>query len=251
MSERSGYMPGVPCWVDTWQGDGDTAAGFYTGLFGWEAARGDEYSMFRLRGRDVAGLGGGAIEPAAWTTYMQVADADAAVRRVTGAGGSVLREPFDSLDGGRMAIVADPAGAVFGLWQHGEHAGAELVNEPGAWAMSLLHTTDVQGAPAFYGAVFGWETESFGPATLFRLPGFVGGEPQQPVPRDVVAAMVPAADGPARWTPDFWVHDADAVAAKAGELGGAVLAPPSDNGVGRTAVLADPAGAVFSVSKVV
>src|SRR4051812_15786569 len=110
MSERSGYMPGVPCWVDTWQGDGDTAAGFYTGLFGWEAARGDGYSMFRLRGRDVAGLGGGAIEPAAWTTYMQVADADAAVRRVTGAGGGVLRAAVDSPRGGRVARVRDPAG---------------------------------------------------------------------------------------------------------------------------------------------
>jgi predicted enzyme related to lactoylglutathione lyase len=250
MSERNGYGPGVPCWVDTWQGEGG-AAGFYTELFGWEAARGDAYSMFRLRGRDVAGLGGQALEPTAWTTYVQVDDAANAAERVTHAGGTVLREPFDSLDGGRIAIVADPSGAVFGLWQLGEHRGAEVVNEPGAWAMSALHTTDVDSAPAFYGAVFGWETEAFGPAAIFRLPGFVGGEPQQPVPRDVVAVMLPAAGGPARWTPDFWVPDADAAAAKAEELGGAVLAPPAQAGPGRTAVLADPAGAVFSVSKVV
>ena len=100
--------------------------------------------------------------------------------------------------------------------------------------------------------MFGWETEPFGPATMFRLPGFVGGEPQQPVPRDVVAVMVSAAGGgPARWTPDFWVHDADAAAAHAERLGGAILSPPPETGGGRTAVLADPAGAVFSVSKVV
>jgi uncharacterized protein len=246
MSERSGYEPGVPCWVDTWQGE--EAAGFYTELFGWEAARG-EYSMFRLRGRDVAGLGGEPIEPAAWTTYVQVDDADGAAAAVTEAGGSLVREPFDSLDGGRMAIAADPAGGVFAVWQLGEHRGAAVVNEPGAWAMSMLSTPDPEAAKAFYGAVFGWETESFGPAAIFRLPGFVGGEPQQPVPRDVVAVMMQG--DAAAWTPDFWVHDADAVATRADELGGSVLMPPSDTGVGRTAVLADPAGAVFSVSKVV
>jgi uncharacterized protein len=248
MSERSGYEPGVPCWVDTWQGDGDATAGFYTALFGWEAARG-EYSMFRLRGRDVAGLGGEPVEPAAWTTYIQAEDVDAAATAVTEAGGSLVREPFNSLDGGRIAIAADPAGAVFGIWQLGEHRGAEVINEPGAWAMSLLATPDPDAAAAFYGAVFGWQTESFGPATMFRLPGYVGGEPQQPVPRDVVAVMI--AGDRAAWTPDFWVPDTDAAAARAGDLGGRVLSPPADTGVGRTALLADPAGAPFSVSKVV
>jgi uncharacterized protein len=96
--------------------------------------------------------------------------------------------------------------------------------------------------------VFGWETESFGPVTLFRLPGFVGGEPQQPVARDVVAVMMPG--DAAAWTPGFWVHDVDAAATRAGELGGSVVMPPADDGVGRSAVLADPAGAVFTVSKV-
>jgi uncharacterized protein len=247
MSERSGYEPGVPCWVDTWQGDGDATAGFYTALFGWEAARG-EYSVFRLRGRDVAGLGGEAVEPAAWTTYIQAEDVDTAATAVTEAGGSLVREPFDSLDGGRIAIAADPAGAVFGIWQLGEHRGAEVINEPGAWAMSLLATPDPDAAAALYGAVFGWQTESFGPATMFRLPGFVGGEPQQPVPRDVVAVMAPAFGRPAQWTVNFWVDDADATAARAPDLGGKVLAGPFDTAISRDAVIADPAGAVFSVS---
>jgi hypothetical protein len=248
MSERSGYEHGVPCWVDTWQGNGDAAAGFYTELFGWEAERGGDYSIFRLRGRDVAGLGGEAIGPAAWTTYVWVDDVDAAAARAAEAGGSVVREPFDSLDGGRIAIIADPAGAVLGLWQLGEHRGAELVNEPSAWAMSMLLTPDPAGATAFYRAVLGWETEAFGPAALFRLPGFVGGEPSQPVPRDVVAVMSDGAT--AHWMPGFWVHDADAAAAKVTELGGTVISPPMDDGVGRTAVVADPAGATFSISKV-
>jgi hypothetical protein len=98
------------------------------------------------------------------------------------------------------------------------------------------------------GDVFGLVCESFGPATLFRLPGYFGGEPTQPVPRDVVAVMIEGE--PARWTPDFWVHDADAAAARAGELGGRVISPPADDGVGRTAVIADPAGAVFTITKI-
>ena len=113
--------------------------------------------------------------------------------KVREAGGSILAEPFESLDGGRIAIIADPSGAALGVWRLGEHRGAELVNEPSAWAMSFLASPDPDAAARFYGAVFGWETESFGPATMFRLPGFVGGEPSQPVPRDVVATMMPAA----------------------------------------------------------
>jgi predicted enzyme related to lactoylglutathione lyase len=250
MSTRDGYEPGVPCWVDTWRDDRDAAAAFYTQLFGWDAARGDAYSMFRLRGREVAGLGspGPAGAPVAWTTYVWVESADATAAKVREAGGKVVVDPFDSLDGGRMTILEDPAGALFAAWQPGEHRGAQVVNEPGAWAMSLLSTPDPAGATAFYGAVFGWESEDFGGATMCRLPGYVGGEPQQPVPRDVVAVMTA---GEAGWTPDFWVADADATAAKAAELGGTVIMPPFDTGVGRTAVLADPDGAAFSISKVV
>jgi predicted enzyme related to lactoylglutathione lyase len=247
MSERDGYAQGVPCWVDTWQQDADSAARFYTQLFGWEAAR-DEYSMFRLRGRDVAGLAEDAEAAPAWTTYVWVDDADATAGQVLTAGGRLLREPFDSLDGGRMTLFADPAGAVIAAWQLGEHRGAQLVNEHSAWAMSVLSTPDTEGAKAFYGAVFGWETDDFGGASLFRLPGFVGGEPQQPVPRDVVAVMSPGES--AAWTPGFWVADADDVAARASKLGGRVVAPPVDDPVARTAVLADPAGAVFTVSRV-
>ena len=246
MSERDGFQHGVPCWVDTWQDE--IPAAFYTGLFGWDAQVGDEYTLFQHRGLDVAGAGKPAAGGAAWTTYMWVDDADAVAERVVEAGGRLVRQPFDSLDGGRMAIVADPAGALFGVWQLGEHRGARVINEPGAWAMSALSTPDPEGANAFYGAVFGWETEAFGPATLYRLPGYFGGEPTQPVARDVIAVMM--AGEQAAWMPDFWVHDADAAAETAARLSGTVIAPPADTGVGRTGVLVDPAGAVFSVSKV-
>ena len=222
---------------------------FYTGLFGWEAQVGDQYTLFTHRGLDVAGAGRPAAGGVAWTTYVWVDDAEAVAASVVEAGGRVVLEPFDSLDGGRMAIVADPAGAVLGVWQLGEHRGARVVNEPGAWAMSALSTPDPEGAKAFYGAVFGWTTTEFGPATMFHMPGFVGGEPQQPVPRDVVAAMVPGEQ--AAWHVDFWVEDVDAAAARAAKLGGTVLSPPADALVGRNTVIADPAGAVVSLSQVV
>jgi hypothetical protein len=120
--------------------------------------------------------------------------------------------------------------------------------------MSLLATPAPEPAAAFYAAVFGWRCESFedaGPGvSLFRLPGYVGGEAGQPVPRDVVAAMaaVPAPDAPATWSVDFWIAGADAAAAAAG-LGGSVIAPPHDAPPFRRTVLAAPDGATFSVSE--
>jgi uncharacterized protein len=245
MSERNGFQHGVPCWVDTWQDEAPAA--FYSGLFGWEAQVGDAYTLFTHRGLDVAGAGASAGATPAWTTYVWVDDADAVAEQVVAAGGRLVAEPFDSLDGGRMAIAADPAGASFGVWQPGEHRGARVVNEPGAWSMSALSTTDPDGAKAFYGSVFGWTTSDFGGWWMFHLAGFVGGEPQQPVARDVVAVMVSGEQ--AAWNLDFWVDDVDAAATRAEELGGAVLSPPADDPVGRSAVLADPAGAVFGVSR--
>jgi predicted enzyme related to lactoylglutathione lyase len=240
MSERDGYEPGVPCWVDTWQPDADAALAFYTELFGWEAEdtmppgiAGTHY-MCRLRGRDVAAIASrpqAAPPSAGWNTYVWVAEAKESCAKAVEAGGSIVMEPFESLDGGRIAILADRAGATFGVWQPGSHRGAQLVNEPSAWAMSALSTSDPDGSTSFYGEVFGWETETFdagdAQVTMWKLPGYVGGEPQQPVARDVVATMLPSdGDGPPpSWRVDFWVMDADDVARLASESGGRVIVP--------------------------
>jgi predicted enzyme related to lactoylglutathione lyase len=153
-------------------------------------------------------------------------------------------------------VLADPSGAAFVVWEPRARPGAALVNEPSAWAMSLLSTDDPESAQAFYGELFGWRAEPFqaGPGQdvwLWRLPGFVGGEPQQPVPRDVVAAMMRAGpDSPQPgWSVDFWIADAEAAAAAADELGGAVVAPPFEIPMFKRTILADPAGATFSVSE--
>ena len=257
MSERDGYEPGVPCWVDTWQADPAAAASFYAALFGWETEETTppdsprRHFMCSVGGRDVAGIGGPAPVPVpAWTTYVWVESADDIAAQTTDAGGSVVMEPFDMLDGGRGAVLADPAGAVFGVWQPGRHRGAQLINAPSAWDMSLLNTGDPERATAFYGALFGWEAETLGEMTLWRLPGYVGGKPEQPVPRDVVGVMMRRDDAPPNWGVDFWVDGVDATVSTATELGGMVVVPPFDTPFSRNAVLADPQGAVFSVSKV-
>jgi predicted enzyme related to lactoylglutathione lyase len=268
MSERDGFQAGVPCWVDTWQPDADAAKTFYTQLFGWEAedtmpdgVEGTHY-MCSLRGRDVAAIASrpeGAPPVTAWTTYVWVDDVDATVAKALAAGGSVLKDPFDSLDGGRIAVIADPAGAALGIWSPGTHKGAQLVNEPSAYAMSALMTSDPEGAKRFYPEVFGWEIETFemgeDEMVMWLVPGYVGGEPEQPVRRDVVAAMLPPnANGdapPPHWNVDFWIADVDAAAAKVEELGGQILTPPYDlPGTGlRQGVFMDPQGATLSLTQ--
>jgi uncharacterized protein len=279
MTQQNGYQHGVPCWIDTWQPDADAAVDFYTQLFGWEAedtmpegVEGKHY-MCRLDGRDVAAVASrpqASPDVTAWTTYVWVDDADETAAQVRAAGGSLIREPFDSLDGGRVAIVADPAGAALGVWELGEHRGAEVVNEPGAWAMSLLSTPDTEGAVAFYGAVFGWQTMTVGGGNeMWTLPGYgdhleertpglremvaqMGGPPGF---EDVVASINPIPDDeldvPAHWSVTFGTDDADATAAKAAELGGKVVVPPFDAPWVRMTLIADPGGATVIASQFV
>jgi uncharacterized protein len=265
MSESGGYEAGVPCWVDTLRPDPEGAAGFYAALFGWSVENQmppdspRSYFVCKQHGRDVAAVGSrpSGDAPPDWNTYVWVDSVDDAVSKAVGAGGGVAREPVESFDGGRMAVLSDPAGAVFCVWRPGTHRGAELVNAPGAWAMSILNTPDAEGAKRFYGALFGWETQTFDAGgselTMWRLPGYVGGKPEQPVPRDVVAVMVTLAaeEVAPQWGVNFWVDDADAIAAQAEQLGGKVVVAPYDGPGFREAVVADPEGAAVSVSQLI
>jgi uncharacterized protein len=265
MSERDEYQPGVPSWVDVTGPDARLLTAFYGAVFGWDfegpgPMPGDppgEYFVARLRGRDVAGVASlpAQAESPAWTTYIEVADVDRAAEDVERAGGSVAVKPFDAPPAGRIAVVADPAGAMFCIWEPRERRGAQLVNEPNAWSMSALNTPDRDGAAAFYGAVFGWTLDNFQlgdmEVGLFRLPGYVGGEPEQPVPRDLVATIVPADGGEpkrAYWQVDFWVDDIDRVVGAVAEHGGSVAAEPYEIPSFRQAVVADPNGVPFSVT---
>ena len=275
MSERTEYAPGTPSWTDHASPDPGAAAEFYTALFAWETENrmppdaDGEYHMATLRGKEVAALGSQPMEgvPPTWNTYVTVASADDAAAAVKDAGGTVVMDPFDVFESGRMAVCSDPAGAFFMAWEPKESIGAELVNEPGTMSWNELITNDVEGAKRFYGEVFGWAAEAISmpgfEATMWRVPGYgdflaerepgirerqsdVGAPPGF---EDAIAWLQPLGDDtPAHWSVTFSVDDTDAVAERAGALGGTVLAAPADMWAVRFAVLADPDGAAFTVN---
>jgi predicted enzyme related to lactoylglutathione lyase len=279
MLERDGYPPGVPCWIDTSQPDPEAAAAFYSGLFGWDfedampPGSAGTYLIGRLRGGDVAAVGSqpeGGPPMAVWNTYIWVDSADETAAKVLDAGGRVETQPFDVMEAGRMAVLTDPEGAAFCVWQAKEHKGARIVNEPGSLNFNGLNTRDPEGAKSFYGAVFGWEPLGLdGGPQMWRLPGY-GDHLEERDPglrkrmedsgapagfEDVVAALNPIAgdqpDVPAHWDVTFGVEDADATAARAAELGGTVVVGPFDAPWVRMTVIADPQGAMFTASKFV
>ncbi|MDQ6697892.1 MAG: VOC family protein, partial [Actinomycetota bacterium] len=234
MAERDGYIPGVPCWVDTSQPDAQAALHFYSGLFGWEfenvmpEGSGGTYFIGRLHGGDVAAVGSmpeGAPPTAMWNTYIWVDSAEETATKAREAGGGVAVEPFDVMDSGRMAVLTDPEGAAFCVWQAKDHKGAQVVNEHGSLNFNGLATRDPDRAEAFYGAVFGWQKLALSAGPMWTLPGY-GDHLEQSNPGlreqmgqmgapdgfiDVVAALNPIADDdsatPAHWTVTFAVDD--------------------------------------------
>jgi predicted enzyme related to lactoylglutathione lyase len=279
MPERNGYLPGVPCWIDTSQPDPEAAVAFYRDLFGWEFEdvmppdSAGKYFIARLRGGDVAAVGSvpeAAPPMAMWNTYVWVESADETASKVLDAGGSAVMEPFDVMDAGRMAVFTDPEGAAFCVWQAKEHKGARIVNEHGSLNFNGLNTRDTDGAKSFYRSVFGWQTLSLnGGVEMWTLPGY-GDYLERDNPdlrkqvvemggpkgfEDVVASINVITDDqpdvPPHWSVTFAVDDADAVAARAAELGGKVVVAPFDAPWVRTTVIADPQGATFIASKFV
>jgi len=274
MPERDGYIPGVPCWVDTTQPDPEAAVKFYGDLFGWEfedamppGSQG-KYFIATLRGGDVAAVGSipeGAPRAAMWNTYIWVERADDTASTAIQAGGRVLMEPFDVMNAGRMAVLADPQGAAFCVWQAQEHKGAQIVNEAGSLNFNVLNTPDTKAAKEFYGAVFGWTTLDLGNGEFWTLSVY-GDYLEELTPgirkmtadmgaagfEDVVAAIRQAGDdAPPHWGLAFSTDDAHATAEKAEALGGEVVVPPVDAPWARITVIRDPQGATFTASQFV
>ncbi|MFN8027898.1 MAG: VOC family protein [Acidimicrobiia bacterium] len=246
--QMDGYAPGVPSWVDLGVADVQAGADFYAALFGWECPEGDPefggYRVCTLNGRTVAGLGPQQNPgPPYWSSYVNVMSADETVAKATDAGGAVIVPPMDVGPAGRMAFFADAAGAVIGVWQAGEHPGAGVVNEPGAFCWNELLTNDIEGSISFYGAVFGWTVDRKDgemPYTEFQVDG------------RAIAGMMnipPTAppEMPPNWGVYFAVGDTDDAVARVQALGGSLFMGPMDIEPGRFAVVADPQGAVFNV----
>ena len=258
MPEVSEYAAGTPSWVDLGTPDIEASASFYGGLFGWDVPESENpeqtggYRQAMLGGKPVAGMMPLMQEgqPPAWATYVAVDDADATAAKVKDAGGQVMAEPMDVMDLGRMAIFVDPGGAVFGIWQAGSFQGAGIRGEAGAIGWNELNTRDPDRAKEFYGSVFGWEPRDFpseGGPPYWTV--HVGGDENGVGGIMDMRGQVPD-EVPPHWLVYFVTDDADATAEKANELGGGVAFGPEDiAGVGRFAVLHDPAGAMFAVLK--
>ena len=251
MAERTSYTPGTFSWTDLATTDQDGAKQFYSQLFGWTSVDypvgdGVVYSMMQLGGKDVAAISPqnqmqrDAGAPPAWNSYVTVESADAAADRAQKLGANVIAPAFDVMDVGRMAVIQDPQGAFFMVWEPKQHIGASLVNTRGALSWNELASPDIEASADFYRELFGWQIEPLEgspmPYLVIQNQGHGNG------------GIRPAQENePSYWLVYLGADDINADTSKAAELGATALVEPMDIGVGHISVLQDPQGAVFAL----
>ena len=258
MTNIEKHAPGNFCWIELATTDQTAAINFYSKIFGWSANNmpigpNDVYTIFELEGRAAGAactlrpdqLSHGV--PPHWNLYIAVQNADATAARATELSGTVLAPPFDVFDSGRMAVLQDPTGASFCVWQPDKHPGIRISSVDGTLCWADLNTPDRDRAGEFYSKLFGWQMmkEDEDPAHNYwhikNGEEFIGGIPP-------ASYLQPGA--PAHWLAYFLVSDCDATAAAAKNLGATVYMPPTDfENVGRISVIADPQGAAFALFK--
>jgi predicted enzyme related to lactoylglutathione lyase len=252
MGERTEYLPGTFCWTDLSTTDQLGAKAFYGELFGWEAedrpaGEGSVYSMMRVGGHHVAAIAPqprqqrDAGVPPLWNSYVSVRSADEAAARATELGASVHAGPFDVFEAGRMAVIQDPQGAFFMVWQPSRHFGATLVNVPGALVWNELSSPDLDASTAFYGSLFGWVISPLEASPEPYL-WIRNGETANGGIRELREPGIPP-----HWLPYFGTDDVDDALARVERLGGSTLAGPIDIEIARIAVVRDPQGAAFAL----
>lgn len=246
------YPNGIFCWVDLSTTDTEAAKAFYSGLFGWDAEgvetdMGPIYTLFKIEGHTVAGMGPLPSEmqaqgiPPIWSSYVKHDDVDAVAAAAAEAGGTVVMPAMDVMEDGRMAMIQDAGGAVFGVWQPKNHIGAQLVNQANTLFWNELQTNDVEGSKAFYNALFGWENAA-------DENGYVVFSQAGRGQAGMMAIDPSWGEVPPNWGVYFLVEDVDAATAKVQELGGKMLVPPTKAGeMGRFSVVQDPQGGTFTV----
>jgi predicted enzyme related to lactoylglutathione lyase len=259
MTTFTEHKHGTFSWIELATTDAASAKKFYGELFGWKF---DDMPMGPDEVYTMANLGEGKIVgalykmnaqmagiPPHWSSYVTVDDVDARTKKVTAAGGKVVKEPFDVMDVGRMAVIQDPTGATFCLWQAKKHIGATVKDEPGSLCWNEVYTNNVDRAGKFYSEVLGWKLEphDMGPMgvyTLFKADGVassVGG--MMSITKDMQGM-------PPNWCAYLATNDVDASAKKVSALGGKIMVPPTDiPNIGRFAIVADPQGAAFALYK--
>jgi hypothetical protein len=242
MGERTSHAPGTFSWADLTTTDTDGAKAFYTGLFGWDTEdnpipEGGVYTMLKKGEKNVAALSAAREgQPSVWNSYVTVESADDSAAAAGEQGGTVVMEPFDVMDVGRMAVIQDPTGAFFAVWQPGTSIGAERVNEPSALTLNQLNTSDAERAQEFYTGVFGWRFDKVAdePAYwgIYNGDRLNGGMMEQ---------------SPSAWLVYFGSESVDDDAGRIAELGGRLVVEPMTVPGGRILVAQDPQGAVFAV----
>ncbi len=256
MPNIESHPPGSFCWLELATTDQAAAKSFYSSLFGWTPSDsplgpGEFYTIFKLEGRDAAA--GYTMRPEQrsqgippnWMLYISVTSADDAAKRANAGGGTVHMDAFDVGESGRMAVLGDPTGAVFAVWQPKNHQGLGIAHADGTLCWADLSTPDPQRASKFYSDLFGWKmvTEEEDPEHEYlhikNGEHFIGGIPP---------AKYHNARAPAHWLAYILTSNCDVTADKAKQLGGQLyVAPTTVGNVGRIAVVADPQGAVFAL----
>jgi len=249
--------PGSFCWVELGTTDQNAAKSFYGSLFGWQfedhpMGPSGVYTIFKLNGREVAA--GYKLNPEMqqhgvpphWMLYIAAESADQKAARVKELGGKIEAGPFDVMDFGRMAVVQDPTGAHFSIWQEKASHNNPIFNVDNALCWADLNTPDPEKARRFYSDLFGWKMhkDNDDPSGYIHIQNgddFIGGVPP---------AKFNKPGAPPHWLLYFQVSEVDATAGKAKQSGAKFyLEPMSMENVGRLAVLADPQGAAFAIFK--
>jgi predicted enzyme related to lactoylglutathione lyase len=243
-----------PAWVELSSPDAAASRDFYSRLFGWEIEvspdpQYGEYGMARVGSEAAAGIGPKQMPeaPTAWGLYIGTDDVDGLAQRVKDAGGTIIADPFDVGDQGRMAVFTDPIGAVISAWQ-GARMDTFATNRSNAFGWAELNARGLQRAIPFYESIFGWShsTSDVGdgspPYTQFEADG------------DQIAGAFEMGDNIPAQVPSFWmiyfnVDDVNATAEAATAAGATVTVPPQDYFGGRFAVIRDPQGATFGLFK--
>jgi predicted enzyme related to lactoylglutathione lyase len=258
MAEFTSHQPGTVSWAELATTDQKAGVAFYRALFGWDVSEApigpnETYSMFQLHGKEVGAACTMRQEerqhgvPPHWNLYVTVDKVDDAAKKAEKLGAKILAPPFDVMDAGRMAVVQDPTGAIFQIWEPKRSIGAKVLGEPGALTWSELTTRDPKRAETFYTSMFGWtaKTSSADAGGMEYTEFSNHGHPGMGMMK--MPDNMPAST-PAFWMPYFQTTDCDASTAKAKGLGAKVMIPPKDiPKTGRFSILSDPQGAAFAL----
>ncbi|OEJ32917.1 VOC family protein [Streptomyces subrutilus] len=253
------FTEGAPCWVDAMFADVEAAKTFYGDVLGWTFGEASteygNYTQAYSGGKAVAAVVPpmpGADAPSQWCLYLHSSDVGATAEKVASNGGEVLMGPMQVASFGSMLIAKEPSGAVFGVWQPGEHKGFEKMGEAGAYAWAEVFTREPDKPDAFLPSVFPYTTQRMDPgddpdpADMDFSVYCVGG-PENPVLGRMRMGEEFPPQVPSYIQVYFGVPNCDEAVEKVKKHGGQLHFGPMDSPFGRFAAVADQQGAAFAV----